>query len=92
MYSIVGKDIIFKNGIICPNSAEKEPEEVVFECALFKVPYNSIEILDTRYVDWRTRIRVYSWSHRYEKHCFPLLNIPVQVDSRGRIINQEGSV
>jgi hypothetical protein len=87
MYSIAGKDIIFKNGIVCPGSAEREFEEVVFEGALFKIPHNSIEILDTRYADWRTAVRVYSWSHRYEKHYFPLLCVPVRVDPGGRIIN-----
>jgi GR25 family glycosyltransferase involved in LPS biosynthesis len=85
MYNIVEDDFIFKNGIICPNSAKKDLEEIVFEGALFKIPYNSIEILDTRYVDWRTKIRVYSWSHRYEKHYFPLLCVPIQVDSNGKL-------
>jgi GR25 family glycosyltransferase involved in LPS biosynthesis len=89
MYNIKGKDIVFKNGIVCPNSAEREFEEVVFEGAPFKIPHNSIEILDTRYADWRTNIRVYSWSHRYEKHRFPLLCLPVRVDSAGRIVNRE---
>jgi hypothetical protein len=91
MYSIAGKDIIFKNGIVCPGSAEREFEEVVFEGALFKIPCNSIEILDTRYADWRTKIRVYSWSHRYEKHYFPLLCVPVQVDAGGRMKDIDGT-
>ena len=80
VYNIVGDDLVFKNGIICPNSGVKPFIEISFEKSLFKIPHNSLEILDGRYKDWRNKIRVYRWSHRLEKPFFSPLNIDIETD------------
>jgi len=86
MYNIVGKDLIFLNGIICPNSASKDFIKVIFEKSTFKIPHNSLECLDTRYKDWRTTIRVYSWSHRNEKIGFHRLKTKISVNKEGKLV------
>jgi GR25 family glycosyltransferase involved in LPS biosynthesis len=78
-----GRDLVFKNGIVCPNSALKSFEEVIFEGELFKIPFNSIECLDTRYTDWKSRIRVYVWCHRLEQPEFQPLTLEIEVDETG---------
>ena len=83
-----GNDLIFKNGIICPDSASQDLVEVIFEGSPYKIPYNSIEILDTRYKDWKKKIRVYTWSHRHEKHHFMPLSLDIEVDAVGRVVMQ----
>ena len=50
LYNCIGDDVVFKNGIICPDSATNDFGEVFFEGSPFKIPNNSIEILNTRWV------------------------------------------
>jgi len=89
LYDRNGIDLVFKNGIICPNSAIAPFINIDFEGADFKIPHNSLECLDTRYIDWRTNIRVYLWSHQLEKGELQPLTAPITVDSNGRIIKIE---
>ncbi len=86
VYNIKNYDLVFKNGIICKNSAQKDLITVSFENANFKIPFNSIDVLDTRYTDWKTKIRVYSYSHRLEKRAFPPLIFPIEVNDKGRLV------
>ncbi|WP_165026955.1 LicD family protein [Dysgonomonas sp. ZJ279] len=84
VYNIKNSDIVFRNGIICPNSAENSFLDVEFENCLFKIPFNSFEVLDSRYSDWRNFIHVYMWSHRLERKVRYFICIPIEVDSNGR--------
>lgn len=86
LYNVNGKDIIFKNGIICPNSASKEFKTVEFEGAIYKIPFNFIECLNTRYSTWKEYVRVYTYSHKYEKSMFFPLRTKIKVNENGRII------
>ena len=82
-----GGDLVFKNGFIYPTSASCDFVEIMFEGAKFKIPHNSIEILDTRFKDWKKKIRVYSWSHRFEKHQFIPLSLDIEVNADGRLVS-----
>ena len=88
IFNRIENDLVFKNGIICPGSANQDFEEILFEGAKLKIPYNSIEILDTRYTDWRTKIRVYPWSHCCESAEFFPLTLDIEVDDKGRMVSQ----
>ena len=88
LFNRKGNDLVFRNGIICPGSAAQDLVEVTFEGAKFKTPYNSIEVLDARYKDWKKKIRVYSWSHCYERHLFTPLSLDIEVDDAGRMMKQ----
>jgi len=88
LFNRKGNDLVFRNGIICPGSAAQDPVEVTFEGAKFKLPYNSIEVLDARYRDWKKKIRVYTWSHYYEMHLFTPLSLDIEVDDAGRMLTQ----
>lgn len=80
-------DFLFEYGIRYPNTNKVGLREVVFEGSKFKIPKNVLEIMDSRYTDWRDTIRVYSWSHRYEKNSFRYLYIPIKTDHNGRMIS-----
>lgn len=84
-YNIVGDDIVYQNKNRYPGAARMGLREIEFEGSLFKVPENSLEVLDSRYSDWRNTIRVYSWSHRMESSKFRYLCIPIKTDENGRI-------
>ncbi|HBL77528.1 MAG: hypothetical protein A2W90_10245 [Bacteroidetes bacterium GWF2_42_66] len=86
VYNVIDKDLVFKNGIICKNSAEKDFISVSFENSILKIPYNSIDLLDTRYTDWKTKIRVYSYSHLLERSAFPPLTVSINVTKEGKLI------
>lgn len=86
VYHVTGHDLVFLNGIICPGSAKRDFPEIEFEGAKFKIPYNSIECLNTRYKDWQTTIRVYSWRHSQEDAGFHRLKTRIEVDENGRMI------
>jgi len=88
LYNRIGNDLVFKNGIICPESAACDLVEVIFEGLPFKIPFNSIEILDTRYKDWKKKIRVYTWCHRYEKSKFIPFTLDIEVDAEGRLVTK----
>lgn len=87
LYNTIGDDIVFNNGIICPNSASAPFESIIFEGSRFFIPYNSLEILDSRYKDWRTTIRIYSLSHAEEAATNHILSTSIKVDENGRIID-----
>ena len=40
---------------------------------------NTEEVLDSRYVDWRTMIRIYPWNHRLEKVATPWYDYPMSL-------------
>lgn len=86
VYNIFKNDLIFKNGIICKDSAKRNFIPVSFENSEFKIPYNSIDVLDTRYSDWKTKIRIYSYSHRLEKPVFQPLTLSIKVTKDGRMV------
>lgn len=87
LYNNIGDDIVFKNGIVCAKSNLKPLQIVIFEGSRFKVPYNSLDILDSRYCTWRTGIRIYSYSHRLEKNHLPLLKAKIHIDHLGRFLS-----
>ena len=88
VYNVTGNDLIFKNGIKCINSAKKDFLKVKFEGSEFRIPYNSIEVLNSRYIDWKNLIRVYTWSHLKEKHAFKYICVPVKVNKKGKILDE----
>jgi GR25 family glycosyltransferase involved in LPS biosynthesis len=86
LYNCIDKDYVFKNGIICPNSNIHPAVEIDFEGACLKIPYNSLECLDSRYIDWRRTIRIYPYSHKEERSRPHQLKTAITVDHHGRII------
>lgn len=86
IYNIDNDDLVFKNGIICKDSAIENLLSISFEGSEFKVPYNSIDVLDSRYTDWKTKIRVYPYCHRLEKPCFNRLVLPIVVNENGKLV------
>jgi hypothetical protein len=59
---------------------------IVFEGSRLKLPHDSIQLLDIKYPDWKTHIKVYSWSHRLKASTFKPLGLTIQVDEKGRYI------
>ena len=88
VYAKKGNDLFFKNGIISYNSAAEDFKEILFEGVKFKIPYNAIEDLDSRYKDWKEKIRVFSWSHKYQRTRFYPLLLSIVVDNNGRMISK----
>lgn len=86
LYNIVGKDLIFKNGIVCPNSANYPYQQIIFEEAEFCLVGNSLEVLDSRYIDWRTKIRIYNWNHKEENENRHKLSCSIEVDESGGLL------
>ena len=89
VYNVVYPDFIFKNGIICPNSAKYELNKVIFEGAYYYTTGNSLEVLDSRYSSWRDEIRVYPYSHKLERGYFPNFRIKIKTDRNGKMIKVE---
>lgn len=87
IFNKINNDLIFKNGIICPNTIKYGYDEITFEGSPFKIPHNSIECLDARYKDWKKTIRVYVWSHMKEDYGFHRLKASINVDEKGKIID-----
>ncbi|WP_161987668.1 LicD family protein [Arcticibacter tournemirensis] len=58
--------------------------EIKFEGCKLKLPNDCKGILDIKYRDWRTHIKVYTWSHRVKARIFKPLSLPIQVDETGR--------
>lgn len=81
-----GNDFIFKVGSIYQNSALNEPLKIYFEGSEFKIPYNSMEVLDSMFIDWKTKIRIYPWCHRLEMPAFYPLTTNIQIAEDGRMI------
>ncbi|HVI45108.1 MAG TPA: LicD family protein [Chitinophaga sp.] len=81
-----GNDLVYKNGIVCPGAAVHPFSRVLFEGAVFAIPYNSLEVLDARYKDWRSMIRIYQWSHREEAVVQFPLKTGIRVDDDGKMI------
>ena len=86
-YNRNGNDIIYENGNKYPNAVKNNFKEVLFEGSKYKIPWNAIEVLDSRYVNWRKMIRVYTWCHREEKNNFKYLHIPIKTDETGRMLS-----
>lgn len=86
IYNKKENDLVFLNGIICPNSALQNYIKIRFEGSIFYIPSNSLEVLDSRYAYWRNRIVIYSWSHKREKPYFPSLSIPILTNENGTMI------
>lgn len=84
VYNKIGSDIIFKNGIICPNSSIQNFMDVIFEGSIFQIVSNSLEVLDSRYSDWRNHIHIYCYSHRLETSVRHFICIPIQTNENGR--------
>ena len=86
LYNIVGKDLIFKNGIVCPNSANYPYQKIIFEEAEFYLVGNSLEVLNSRYIDWKTKIRIYNWNHKEESENRHKLSCNIKVNEKGRLL------
>ncbi|WP_433862844.1 LicD family protein [Sphingobacterium thalpophilum] len=59
-------------------------QETIFEDCKLKLPNNYLAILDVKYRDWKTHIKVYTWSHRIKARTFKPLSLPIQVNQHGR--------
>lgn len=79
VYNVVGNDFVFWNKIVCPNSALYPLENIHFEGFVFQQPGNTEEVLNSRYVDWKTMIRVYPWIHRLEQGGNPMFDYPITI-------------
>lgn len=86
LYHSNGEDLVFKNGIVCPLSAKYPFKKIVFESVEFWIVGNSLEVLDSRYRDWRTKIRIYNWNHREESQNRHQLSCDILVNSDGRLL------
>lgn len=86
VYNIKGDDYCFRGSIVSPNSNKYELVPVDFEGAKLYIVGNSLEVLDARYIDWRSMIRVYNWNHKLENPNRKKLKITIEVDHLGRII------
>ncbi|MDR2040338.1 MAG: LicD family protein [Bacteroidales bacterium] len=80
-----GNDILYENRNRYPDAAMHDCKKIIFEGVAYKIPWNALEVLDSRYTDWRSMIRVYTWCHREEKNNFKYLYIPVKTDENGRM-------
>lgn len=90
IYDIVGGDLIFNSGgIVCKDSNLEPFVKVKFENSSFKIPSNSLSVLDSRYKDWRNTIRIYRWSHRWERRFFYPNILEIEVNKNGRIISHK---
>lgn len=87
LYNKNGEDLVFNNGIVCPKSGRAPLQKILFEGYEFFIPYNSLEVLDSRYKDWRTMIRIYEFNHANERSTNHILCTPIEVDRSGRIID-----
>lgn len=85
IYNKIENDLVFKNGIVCPNSASAPFVGVEFEEASYYIPFNSKEVLNSRYKYWKSKAVIYSWSHLFEKNYFRPLVIPIKTDKNGRM-------
>lgn len=61
-------------------------KEVDFEGSLFYVPNISKNILDRMYPGWDKAIKIFSWSHKYKKHCIRQLTVPIKTDMSGKFL------
>lgn len=86
VYDIKGSNLSFRGSIACPNSNNYELELINFEGAKLYTVGNSLEVLDSRYIDWRSTIRIYEWNHKLEKPCRKMLRIGIQVDYSGKFV------
>lgn len=59
----------------------------LFEGCNLKLPNNYLHILDIKYPEWRTRIKVFSWSHQLKEGAFKPLSLAIKVDESGRYID-----
>jgi GR25 family glycosyltransferase involved in LPS biosynthesis len=82
------KMVVFKDGMRYNKSVYYPGREMVFEKSLLKIPSKPLEYLDITYENWRTKIQVYSWSHRYETEQFHHLSLDIKVDENGRYIEE----
>lgn len=57
-----------------------------FEGCKLKLPNDYKALLDAKYKDWKSHIRVYTWSHRTKAKTFKPLSLPIVVDERGRYV------
>ncbi len=86
IHNIKDADILFKNGMIWPNAVLREFKNVTFEGSEFKIPFNYMECLDTKYGTWREYVRIYTYSHKTESDRFYPLRTKILVNENGRII------
>ncbi|MGV3763648.1 LicD family protein [Parapedobacter sp.] len=62
------------------------PKPIVFEGCRLKLPNNYKTILDIKYKGWKTRIKVYVWSHRVKASVFKPMSLAIEVDETGRML------
>ena len=86
-YIVRGSAIVYENRNVYINAAHHPSKSIIFEGASFHIPWNPLEILDSRYSDWRNTIRVYSYSHRMERSNHKYLCIPIQTNEEGKYID-----
>lgn len=60
--------------------------ETEFEGCRIKLPNDYKGLLDVKYQDWKSYIKVYTWSHRVKARTFKPLSLPIQVDEEGRCV------
>ncbi len=65
--------------------------ETKFEGCKLKLPHDYKGLLDVKYQDWKSYIKVYTWSHRVKSRAFKPLSLPITVDEKGRYATSENS-
>lgn len=90
LYKVQGDKINFIGGEVYTYSQYYPLRKVFFEGSNLYVPIKALECLDSQYKDWRTKIKVFPWSHRLERRNNFSLTTDITVDENGRFLPDLG--
>ncbi len=85
-YKENNKDIIFNNGDVYSQAFRSNLLKVKFMDADFKIPFNTLDILEELYPGWNKKITIYPWSHKFEQPLFYPYSYPINVNYKGKLI------
>lgn len=85
-YEDESEEIVFDDGKKYPRTEFYPLQHTIFEGSAFKMPFKPMQYLDKTYTDWRTKIQIYPWSHKFERNYFLPLCTSIAVDDEGRMI------
>lgn len=86
-YKEINKDIIFNNGDVYTQAYRANLKKVKFMDADFKIPFNTLDILEELYPSWNKEITIYPWSHKFERPLFYPYSYPINVNDEGKLNN-----
>lgn len=84
-YEDESKEIVFDDGKKYLGTEFYPFQNTTFEGSIFKMPFKPIQFLDKTYPDWKNKIQIYPWSHKFEKNYFLPLSTSISVDEQGRL-------